>query len=497
MNINTFLSVACGAMLAVTASAGPEVDNVVMKQDALSRIVTVTYDLGVEPAIITLDILTNGVSIGAHNIYCLSGDVNRMVYGGPGKSIKWKPHKSWTGNCVTNGTVQARVKAWTIDLPPDYMVVDLTGSDEPRFYECEAALPGGISNNYYRTTAMVMRRIPADGVTWTMGSSGNETGGGGKADREWQHPVTMDHDYYMAVFEMTQGQYYYAIGQKHDKSGTVQELFQGRDWMMRPLAYVRHVEIRDLPTPYASGSTLTAEYLYPAAPMPDSILGKLRAKTGIMFELPSEAEWEYACRAGTGEGFWNDGTVISKSSKCPNLPGRASYKGGVPVEGDENYGMSDTNNWTTANGTAIVGCGRYPSNKWGLYDMHGNVWEWCNDFYYRSDNHNYSKFASFLQSGNANAKGDCYINGDKVAATERYRVRRGGCWESNVEYCRSAARNYQSQGNADNNGLRLVCPVGADMIMIRDKESAALNPWYSDGRYDSDAEPGPYWLQPL
>ena len=69
MNSNTFLLTVCGAMLVVTASAGPEVYNVVMEQDARSRVVTVTYDLGVEPAIVTLDILTNGVSIGAHNIY--------------------------------------------------------------------------------------------------------------------------------------------------------------------------------------------------------------------------------------------------------------------------------------------------------------------------------------------------------------------------------------------------------------------------------------------
>ena len=493
MNSNTFLSAACGAMLAVTASAGPEVYNVVMEQDARSRVVTVTYDLGVEPAIVTLDILTNGVSIGAHNIYCLSGDVNRGVYGGPGKTIKWKPHKSWPGNCITNGTVQAQVKAWTIDSPPDYMVVDLTGTDGLRFYECEAALPGGISNNYYRTTAMVMRRIPADGVTWTMGSSGNETGGGGKVNREWKHPVTMDRDYYMAVFEMTQGQYYHAFGKRHDRpnagNDTTAEPFNTVDWEHRPLSDVRYVEIRTTATPYVYLSTFT-NYDYPAEPNGDSIIGLLRAKTGIKFELPSEAEWEFACRAGTGEGLWNNGSRISKSSNCPNLPGRVGYNGGNPVQGDENYGIENKNEWTAANGTAVVGS--YAPNKWGLYDMHGNVWEWCNDFYYRGDEHNYSKFQSYLETGVANANGACYLNGDDA---ERYRVTRGGCWISTVEHSRSAYRGYQGQYTHENHGIRLVCPVGADMIMIREKEPAVLNPWYSDGNYDSDREPGPYWLQ--
>ena len=450
---------AVAVLAAGIVGATPSVSNVAMVQDSGSRVVTVTYDLGTEPAIVTLDITTNNVSIGAENISYLSGDVNKKVEGGSGKKLTWKPDKSWNGHLIKDGSVKAVVKAWATNSPPDYMVVDLTGTVEPRFYTCEAALPGGLlSNNYYRTTAMVMRRIPADCITWTMGNSGNETGTDATwvtANREWQHTVTMDHDYYMGVFEMTQGQYYHALGKRHyketDNNDRSQDLFDEVDWELRPLDNVRYVEVRNNVTPYAySGSFKT--YDYPAEPKSDSIIGGLRSKTGIMFELPSEAEWEYACRAGTGEGLWNDGSRISASTKCPNLPGRVSYNGGTPVEGDENFGVEDKHKWTSKNGTAIVGS--YAPNKWGLYDMHGNVWEWCNDFWVQD----ISAYKDYLSSGAANAYGD--LLADKTTQSPRSRVRRGGCWANDVSYCRSAHRNYEGQYSHDNIGLRLVCPVG-------------------------------------
>ena len=456
MSLKTVM-VAASLLAAAALSASPSVSNVKMTQDAASRVVTVTYDLGDEPAIVTLDITTNDVSIGAENIFHLSGHVNRKVSGGSGKTITWKPDRSWNGHRIKDGSVKAVVKAWATNSPPDYMVVDLTGTVEPRFYTCEKALPGGLlENNYYRTTAMVMRRIPADGITWTMGNSGNETGTDASwvtANREWQHTITMDHDYYMAVFEMTQGQYYHAFGFKHYKeSDYTQDTFDEVDWELRPLDSVRHTEIRNLPTPYKGVSGFQNND-YPASPHPTSVIGSLRTKTNIMFELPSEAEWEFACRAGTGEGFWNDGSRITDSSNCPNLPGRTAYNGGNPVSGDENYGVADMHKWTAKNGTAIVGS--YAPNKWGLYDMHGNVSEWCNDFWVEDC----SAFKDYLASGKANASGGNLIDGSTAI---RNRVHRGGNWTSSASQCRSAYRSYQTQNPSPghNIGFRLVCPVG-------------------------------------
>ena len=441
------------SLLGLATSASPRIENVAMIQNLNTRTVTVTYDLYDEPAIITLDVTTNGVSIGEDNVWCLAGDVNRKVAAGEGRSMTWQPDKSWNGHKIKDGSARAVVKAWATNSPPDYMVVDLTGTVEPKFYPCEGALPGGVTNAYYRTTAMVMRRIPANGVTWTMGNSGNETGTGSYAAREWRHTITMDHDWYMGIFEMTQGQYYHAFGAKHyrNASDMTQDQFDEVDWMLRPLDCVRYVEIRNTQTPYVYLSTFR-DYDYPAPPNVNSIIGKLRAATGIPFELPGEAEWEYACRAGTPEGYWNDGSMILSASGDANLPGRVSYKGGTPVEGDENYGNEDKHSWTAANGTAIVGS--YAPNAWGLYDMHGNVWEWCNDFWLED----LSSVSNYITHGEVNANGANMING--TASSNRYRVRRGGCYTSNVDNSRSAHRNYEGQYSREGIGLRLVCPVG-------------------------------------
>ena len=435
--------------------ASPKVSNVTMTQDPYTRVVTVTYNLADEDAIITLDITTNGVSIGAENIYCCDGDVNRKVTAGADKKqLTWNPNKSWSGHKITDKSVRAVVKAWSLDVPPDYMVVDLTGTVSPRFYTCEAALPGGLlSNDYYRTTAMVMRRIPAEGVTWTMGNTKNEIGAYNDG-REWPHTVTMDHDYYIGVFEMTQGQYYHAVGAKHYKNASdmTQDQFDEVDWMRRPLDCVRYVEIRNTVTPYKYQSGFTA-YDYPATPKEDSIVGCHYKKTGIAFDLPGEAEWEFACRAGTPEGYWNNGKMIlSSSSADDNLPARYSFGKGNPVEGDENYGVEDRHKWTPANGTAVVGMSSAP-NAWGLYDMHGNVWEWCNDFWLQD----LSTIKDYITHGETNANGANYLNGTK--ASDRYRVRRGGAWSWTPQYCRSGHRNYEGQYSKENIGLRLVCPV--------------------------------------
>ena len=82
-----FLGTSLLLLAPLAGLAAPEVSNVVMTQDLATRAVTVTYDLAGESAIITLDVLTNNVSIGAHNISFLSGDVTRMVSPGTGKSL--------------------------------------------------------------------------------------------------------------------------------------------------------------------------------------------------------------------------------------------------------------------------------------------------------------------------------------------------------------------------------------------------------------------------
>ena len=198
MNSKVIAAVAgCAVALGLNA-AMPVIpqESVVFNQNSNSRLVTISYELQEAPAIVTVDILTNGVSIGEHNFTTIRGDVNKLVQPGVNKLIFWQPDKEWPGYKFTQGEVSVIVKGWDKGRPPDYLVVDLTTENaEPRYYVSEKALPnGGLSNREeYLKNKLVMRRIPAAGVTWKMGSPATE-GGRTTDGRETQHDVTFTND---------------------------------------------------------------------------------------------------------------------------------------------------------------------------------------------------------------------------------------------------------------------------------------------------------------
>jgi len=133
-----------------------------------------------------------------------------------------------------------------------------------------------------------------------------------------------------------------------------------------------------------------------------------KSKNG--YRLPTEAEWEYACRAGTTTAY-NTGDTIS-----------------------------DNTGWYSSNsGSKTHQVGLKPANAWGLYDMHGNVWEWCWDWY----------GSSYYSSSPTN---------DPMGASSgSSRVVRGGSWYSSAEYTRSAYRRYDDPYYRSYNlGFRLV-----------------------------------------
>ena len=135
-------------------------------------------------------------------------------------------------------------------------------------------------------------------------------------------------------------------------------------------------------------------------------------RTGL--RLPSEAEWEYACRAGTtSKYYWGD-----------SMDGCYAW-------------YSDNSGYETH------AVGKKEANAFGLYDMSGNVWEWCQDWY----------------------DSDYYSNGDNATptgpSTGSVRVLRGGgCYHHDATYCRSAYRSGDSPGRRDSDlGLRVAAPV--------------------------------------
>lgn len=145
------------------------------------------------------------------------------------------------------------------------------------------------------------------------------------------------------------------------------------------------------------------------------------------FRLPSEAQWEYACRAGksTATAF---GDQLSSR--------QANFKGDFPYNGAEKG--------PTLGRVARVGS--YLPNAWGIYDMHGNVFEWCRDWYH-------STLRGGADPDLSSARPTATRNSDGTVS----RVRRGGCWADEGWACRSACRvRFEPERRADHIGFRVV-----------------------------------------
>ena len=433
----------CAALstaLAVSAVQVPEVSNVEMSQVASTRTVTITYTLDA-PAVVTVDIQTNSedgvwASIGGQNFWNMSGDVWGLVPDAGDHAITWQPEVSWPDHRIPDGGARAVVTAWALDDPPDYMVVDLSATVSTNFYPTMECLPGGLlENDAYRLTSLVMRKIPARDVTFTMGSTVEL---GRYPNDETAFSVKMSENYYIGVFPVTQSQFFLIAG--YNGSGFSYPASKGK----RPVEKVSWNEIR-----CAKNSTTYAGGSWPDKPYKDSVIDKLRVKTGIDFDLPSECQWEYACRSGYGDGYWNNGAAHTNSTEDLNLPGRYIRNGGYYHNPDGSYTKpSDGDSVTESNATAIVGS--YAPNRWGIYDMHGNIAEWCLDWF-EAD---ITKFGGAPNIDRASPlKTLSGADGSK-------RVNRGGNWNATPRTCRSAFRgSYEPNVRMSTFSFRVVCPA--------------------------------------
>ena len=229
-----------------------------------------------------------------------------------------------------------------------------------------------------------MVEIP--GGTFMMGSPKSEAKRG--SDESPQHQVTVP-SFCMGKYQLTQAQYQAIIGA--NPSG-----FKGDN---RP---VESVSWNDAVT----------------------FCQRLSQKTGKNYRLPSEAEWEYACRAGTTTPFYFGESI---TPDLVNYYGNLTYASAPKASAPKGQYREQTTD-----------VGSFPPNAFGLYDMHGNVWEWCLDDYIDSYN---------------NAPTD----GSALTGRSGTNLLRGGSWYYNPGTCRSACRNNANPDNRDyNNGFRLV-----------------------------------------
>ena len=259
--------------------------------------------------------------------------------------------------------------------PATYCVIDLSAgasaSSYPVTYLSEPP-NGGFNVDEYKTTKLVLRRIEPG--SFKMGGKYN---------------VTLTRPFYMGIFEVTQKQYELVCGGNPSK-------FKGD---MRPVECVSWNTIRGDSSTYDWPNSMDVD--------PSTFVGRIQSRTGLGLDLPTEAQWEYACRAGTTNLYNNGG------SSTNDLKQLGRY-------GDnEQDGRGGYSEHTTV--------GSYLPNAWGLYDMHGNVWERLLDW-----------FGETLPDNAIDPVGPS-SGEDSPSGTDR--AARGGSWHGNATWCSSPHRD--------------------------------------------------------
>ncbi|PZD74498.1 Serine/threonine-protein kinase pkn1 [Acaryochloris thomasi RCC1774] len=244
------------------------------------------------------------------------------------------------------------------------------------------------SAQYYRqslkdTVDLEMVYVP--GGQFSMGSSVTEAHR--QKNEGPRHTVTVP-SFFMGKYPITQAQWQIIMGDNPSQ-------FQGADLPVEGMSWLAAVEFCQ----------------------------KLSAATGQAYRLPSEAEWEYAARASTNTPFTIGKTL---TTALANYDGRYTY----------GRGAKGTFRQTTTK------VGTFAGNTFGLYDIHGQVWEWCQDHWHDTYEGAPTDGTAWINSGETNTR----------------RVRRGGSWYEGPHTCRSAFRYRSSPDSSQNSfGLRVVC----------------------------------------
>ena len=412
------LIMAVAAMLALGVQAYPRVSEQQVSQDTSKRM-SVSYVLN-EPAVVVADILVDDEPVPSSRRWTFAGETNQRVAAGR-HTFSWKPRKEgYAGNSLDN--VRVKIRAYALDRPPDYMTVGVAEPCDVRYYESADRVPGGVTNDVYKTEKMLFRLIPAANVSWIMGCTAYESlvNNPVVAAREVPHKVTLSSDYYIGVYPVTQGQYYKMTGERPST-------FKNRaDRDLRPVETVAYQTLR---------GTSSTEWLgWPQEGhdvLAGSVFRDFRDRAGIEFDLPTDAQWEYAARAGARTLFYTGETSLGS---LENIAWCAQNS--FDEQGQQNE-------------THAVGM-KLP-NAFGLYDLLGNVFEMCLDVH-----------------GNMTSSEAVDPIGPNAAAGSA-RIMRGGCYSSvagaattGLHDCSLALRNMcgQDSGVSDR-GFRLVCPAVA------------------------------------
>lgn len=282
-----------------------------------------------------------------------------------------------------------------------FIVIDINGGTEAKSWPVSMTpYSPEVEKDACRTTEIWLKLIKPG--SFNMGSPTNEVG---RYEDEDQHAVNLTKNFALGIFEVTQIQFEIICG-------TNFSAYAGFD---RPADMVSYDFLRGTSNIWTSPDAVDA----------DSFIGVLRAKTGYNFDLPTEAQWEFACRAGTTNALYT-GQEITENVRCTNVALMCRYR----------YNREDGKGGYTEH-TRV---GSYDPNPWGFYDMCGNVWEWTRDFY-----------GAYPTVETTDPIGP---------GTGSKRILRGGSWAASAQNCRSARRrSYWPEASYDggdsNFGFRL------------------------------------------
>jgi formylglycine-generating enzyme required for sulfatase activity len=362
------------------------VSNVQVQQRQFTATWDVTYDLETVGDIAVAVSLFLSMDSGAtYPNLCatVTGDVGADVLPGTGKHIVWDAGADFPG--LSNATCRLQVVA----------------DDAPNLNDFVYVAPG----------------------TFMMGSPTTEPL---RSDNETQHQVTLTHGIHAQTTEVTNQQYMelaqWAYNNGHVTATTsgLYDVLEGSTQILKTLG-AGNYEITfsagafscinpTHPVKYVTwyGSAAYCDWLSLQQGLPRAYshitweCNSGNPYTAVGYRLPTEAEWEYACRAGTQTPF--------NTGSCLDAGAEANYRGTTPYTGCP---TGPYVGWT-------VPVGNYPANAFGLYDMHGNEWEWCNDWYGTYDG---------------------TVTDPVGAGAGVGRVLRGGPWGGDARRCRSAYRS--------------------------------------------------------
>ena len=420
---------------------GPRISRENIRLEANGNRAVISYTLSNAPAIVTVDIQTNTladaagewVSIGGENIQTFSSDsaVNRIVRGDGEKRIVWRARKDLPDRTFPNG-IRAEVKAWALNNPPTWLVAGLDRDNDVRFYADKSFLPQGFSSQLYKQTHLLMRRIPAAGVVWRMGLSAQE--GQFNAAYDHSHNVMLTKDYYIGVYPITQGQYTNVTKAANfatmrlgnfDLSKTtsayVSNLTTTANWPMNAISLAH---LRGQKADFTNTSDSNIYYSKDGHKVGAGCwIDMLRNQTGLDdFDLPTEAQWEFACRAGTSTAFYNGSLTDAHYSEIGWWDGNKD--GYTTVPGREKRAPLHE-----------VGC--LLGNAFDLYDMCGNVKEICVERMLVGDDY-LNSLATGWEKGVETVDPD---GGTATVGDSRFVVKKGGDVAENPSCARSGARD--------------------------------------------------------